>query len=160
MLFTSIGAYVYKNYNNKIICFSSACNSEYFNELGITFEPTETAPKISESEMRRIQNKKLFAWGFHRKPQKVCVQYGLLTDSTVTKNIFSKDALEANPALKEKDSVTQIPVWIVTYKGLLGDDYTENNHGSGRRPLDTSTAVIDANSGKLLYSFGASKRYK
>lgn len=158
VLLAAAAVYTYCRYNRNNISYASASNSEYLKAFDITFEPARTEPKINKRKIHGIVNKMM--WNSVLKPSEICVQYGLISDNCVTVNVFSNEALDANPDLKNKTSISQIPVWLVTFKGLQGKNYTGDISGpSGRRPLDTSTVVIDAVSGKVLYTFGTSARY-
>lgn len=161
MIFTSIAVYALNSYNYKNIYYATALDESYLKDLNLTFEPTNITPNIDKSKIRKIANKMLKESSI--KPKGVYLEYGLITDKGTSVNIFSKDVLDANPALKEKTSISQIPVWLVTFKGLLPDDYknnndSQNNNLPGKQSLDITTTVIDAMSGKVLYGFGTGKR--
>lgn len=49
-----------------------------------------------------------------------------------------------------------VPVWVITLKGLLPDDYYVPDH-RGKEPLDISSTVIDINTGRVLFGFGIGK---
>lgn len=157
VLIACISMHSSTRYSNKNIYYSNDYEANWLKDFSILLEHTDLSPEIDRNEIRRNVLKMQVRMG--RKPERICLQYGLITDNTVTANVISKDAMEANPALKEKTSISRIPVWLITLKGLQGDDYQESFSEQGRRQLDTRILVIDAMSGRFLYSFGTSKRY-
>jgi hypothetical protein len=161
LLLVSVGVYIYNNQSYKNIYYSNGEDEAYLKSFNITLEPTNIEPKINKIKIRNIAEKMLRK--AYIKPKEVHLEYGLITDKGISVKAFSKEALEANADLKSYTSVSQIPVWLVTFKGLLPDDYKqEESQGSsnipGRQPLDISTTVIDAMSGEVLYYFGTSDK--
>lgn len=155
--------YVINNYNYKNIYYTAGLDEGYLRNFSITLEPAKITPKIDKNKIRSIAVKMVKE--SYVKPKGVYLEYGLITDKGTTVNVFSKKALDANPALKEKTSISQIPVWLVTFKGLLPDDYkntndSQNSKMPGKQPLDITTTVIDAMSGEVLYGFGTGKSNK
>lgn len=127
IILTSTVVYVVNNYNYKNIYFATALDESYLKDLNITLEPTQIIPKVSKNKIRNIAINMLKK--SYSKPKGVYLEYGLITDKNRSINVFPKDILEANPALKENTYINQIPVWLITFKGILPDDY-KNNYDS------------------------------
>ncbi|WP_127493847.1 hypothetical protein [Paenibacillus glycanilyticus] len=136
------------------IYYTSAYDEKELEELGITLNSTKIAPKTGKTEVRRIAEDLLRQTAI--QPKGIYIEYGLITAPNVGLGALSIDAMEANPILKNKKSISEIPVWIITLKGLLPDDYKPDTR-PGKQPLDISSTVIDAMTGKVLFGFGKGK---
>jgi hypothetical protein len=161
VIVSTISIYAFSNNNYKNIYYGNGFSDDYLKSINITFQPTDTSPKIDKKEIKSIAERMLKESSM--KPKEVYLQYGLITDKGASINIFSKEYLEKNPTLKDKTYINEIPVWLITFKGLLKDDYDDSNISNdlpGKQPLNINTAVIDAMSGAVLYSFGTGKGYK
>lgn len=70
----------------------------------------------------------------------------MITSQNIKTQGLSPDALKANPKIKEKDYVSEIPVWIITFKGV-------NDIGSHGAVFPDNNVVIDATTGQFLFGF-------
>lgn len=91
------------------------------------------------------------------QPKGIYIEYGLIT-ANVAIDAISTEARDVNPILKDKNSISDIPVWIITFKGLLPDNYVPDSR-AGKQPLDISSTVIDAMTGKILFGFGRGNKW-
>lgn len=158
LLVIAIGVVVYATNrpSNANIYYSSAYDGKSVNESGIILNSTSIIPKIDKKQVLKIAEDMLKQSSV--KPKGIYLEYGLVTTNTVTINAISKEAIEANSALKDKKSISDIPVWIITFKGLLPDDYKQDTNAQGKQPLDISSTVVDAMTGKVLFGFGSGKQ--
>ncbi len=158
ILLITIGVVVYANNkpSNTNIYYSSAYDEKSLNEYGIILNSTNISPRVDKKRVTKIAEDMLKQSSV--KPKGTYIEYGLITTNTVTINAISKEAIEANPAFKDKKSVSDIPVWIITFKGLLPDDYKQDTNTKGKQPLDISSTVVDAMTGEVLFGFGTGKQ--
>lgn len=137
------------------VFYSAAYDKKALKEMGITLTSTTIIPRIDQIEVRKIAEDLLLQSG--AQPKGLYLEYGLI-NADVGVGAISTEAKDANPALKNKKSVSEIPVWVITMKGLLPDDYVPDGGGrKGKQPLDISSTVIDAMTGKVLFGFGRGK---
>ncbi|QGQ99420.1 hypothetical protein EHS13_33445 [Paenibacillus psychroresistens] len=134
------------------IHYTSAYDEKTLKEMGIKLSSTNIVPKIGELEVRKIAEDLLRQTAV--QPKSIYLEYGLITANVGIGGI-SAEAINANPVLKNKKSIVDVPVWVITLKGLLPDDYVPDHRG--KEPLDISSTVIDANTGKALFGFGTGK---
>ncbi|MEC0239498.1 hypothetical protein P4H66_06465 [Paenibacillus dokdonensis] len=134
------------------IYYTTAYDEKTLKGMGIRLISTETVPKIGKLEVRKITEGLMRQTAI--KPKGIYLEYGLIT-ANVGIGALSAEARDANPVLMHKDSISDIPVWVITFKGLLPDDYAPDKRG--KQPLDISSTVIDAITGKALFGFGAGK---
>jgi hypothetical protein len=154
------GIVVFTTYvpGNSNVYFASAYDDNSLKELGVTLTSTNISPKIDKNEVRKIA--KDMQQRSSLRPKGIYIEYGLITSNNFTINVISKEAKDANPTLKDKKSISDIPVWIITFKGLLPEEYKQDTNMVGKQPLDISSTVIDAMSGKVLFGFGMGKNNK
>lgn len=76
---------------------------------------------------------------------KIKAQKNLLTDNVFTIQALDKTAIDADPILKTKSEIKDIPVWLVSYQGI--------NLERQKTKFTEQVVVVDAISGKVLYSF-------
>lgn len=155
LLFVSLSIYLFNNYSNKNIHFTDV-DDNYLKDCNISFKHTNSIPKISESEIKKIA--KNMIKNNSNNQLIVYIQYGLITDNNTSVNVFSKEALDGNVSLKNKKSISEVPVWLISIKN---NDFNETKNKvekssnlKGKQPLYITTTVIDAKSGKVLYRFG------
>lgn len=134
------------------IHYTSAYDEKTLKELGIKLSSTNIVPKIGKLEVRKITEDLLRQTAI--QPKGVYLEYGLIT-ANVGIGAISAEAKDANPVLKNKKSILDVPVWVITFKGLLPDDYVPDKRG--KQPLDISSTVIDAITGRALFGFGTGK---
>lgn len=152
-----VAVYVTQRPSNTNIYYAPAYDDKSLKELGVALITTDINPKINRNEIHEIAENMLKQSSVH--PKGIYLEYGLITDNNITINAISKEAIEANPALKSKKSISDIPVWIITFKGLLPEDYKQDTNAKGKQPLDISSTVIDAMTGKVLFGFGSGKQH-
>ncbi|MFL0266892.1 hypothetical protein [Candidatus Clostridium radicumherbarum] len=150
------GFVAYKTYESNSIYHFSSFDKKYFSDMGFVIKSTNIKPKVDKNEILRITKAMQQQSSSH--PKGIYMQYGLISTNTFTINAISEDAINADPILKEKDSISDIPVWIITFSGLLPDNYKPDKNVIGKQPLDTTNTIIDAISGKILLEFGSGKR--
>lgn len=154
ILIISIAAYLtYKTKNFNISYESYGDN--YFKEFGITLKSANMEPKISKREILKITENMLKT--FTSKPKKIYLEYRLMTWESFSFNNFSQEVIDANPMLKDKGKLEDIPVWIITFDRLLPDDF-KSEKSPGKQPLDVVNIVVDAATGKGLSSFGSGRK--
>lgn len=134
------------------IYYASAYDEKTLKGMGIRLISTKTAPKIGKVDVLKITEDLMRQTA--AKPKGIYLDYGLIT-ANVGIGALSEEAKEANPLLTNKESISDIPVWVITFKGLLPDDYVPDKRG--KQPLDISSTVIDASTGKTLFGFGTGK---
>lgn len=156
VILIGIIVYITNKSSNSNIYFAPAYDDKTLKELGVTLSSTNISPKIDKNEVRKIAENMQSQSSI--RPKGIYLEYGLLTDNNVTINIISKEAMNANPTLKDKKSISDIPVWIITFNGLLPDNYKQDARMPGKQPLDISSTVIDATTGKVLFGFGRGKQ--
>ncbi|GLX70565.1 hypothetical protein [Paenibacillus glycanilyticus] len=128
---------------------TSAYDKKKLDEMGIKLNPTTVVPRIGKTEVRKITEDLLKQTAAH--PKSIHIEYGLITANVG----ISEEAKKANPLLKDMEYFVNVPVWVVTFKGLLSDDYVPDHRG--KDPLDINSTVIDANTGMELFGFGTGK---
>lgn len=136
------------------IFYTSAYDEKDLKEFGIKLNSTKIVPKIDKIEARKIAEDLLRQTAVHAKG--IHLEYGLLTAPNIGLSSISAEARNANPLLKNKKSISEIPVWLIAVKGILPDDYVPD-HRPGKQLLDISSTVIDAMTGKVLFGFGRGK---
>lgn len=137
--------------NNSLIPIfhTSAYDEKTLDGLGIKLSSTNIAPGIRELEVRKITEDLLRKTA--AQPKGIYLEYGLIM-ANVGIGAISAEAKNANPVLKNKKSILDVPVWVITFKGLLPDDFVPDHRG--KEPLDISSTVIDAITGEVLFGFG------
>lgn len=89
----------------------------------------------------------------YKQAKYVTAQYNLYTDTVTGMGAISKDAVDADPILKAKQKIEDIPAWIICYHGIspapLGPRVIVE-------PTRFTIVIVDAISGKLLYSVSSS----
>lgn len=155
LLFVSLSIYLFNNYSNKNIHFTDV-DDKYLKDCNISFKHTNSIPKISKSEIKK--NAKNMIKNNSNNQVIVYIQYGLITDNNTSVNIFSKEALDANVSLKDKKSISEVPVWLISIKNN-NFKVEKSSNREGKQVLYIKTTVIDAKSGKVLYGFGEGGPY-
>lgn len=82
------------------------------------------------------------------RAKKIHAQYCLYTDTAMLVHPNDK-IVQDNPLLKNKECIDEIPVWIVSFRGINGNENILR-HGT---PVTETNFVIDAITGNPLYSF-------
>jgi hypothetical protein len=136
------------------IFYTSAYDEKTLKEFGFTFKSTKIVPKMNNTEARKMGEDLLRQTAVHAEG--IYLEYGLLTAPAIGLGSISAEAKNANPLLQKRKFISDLPVWLITVKGLLPDDYAPE-HRPGKQPLDISSTVIDAMTGKVLFGFGSGK---
>jgi hypothetical protein len=109
--------------------------------VDMDIKPCNDIPRITKEQALDIATKHR---GSTDGVKKIHAQYCSLTTGVVVLHPEDKPVKE-NPALKGKDNIESLPIWIVSFRGLDGHKhvhpYTEVNY------------VVDATSGVVIYSF-------
>ncbi|MFC4767077.1 hypothetical protein [Effusibacillus consociatus] len=107
-----------------------------------------TKPAIIDEKTAIENAKKAFSY-FTKDAKEVTVEYHLMTNPEF--ELFSEEALAKNPKLKEKKHMDQLPVYIVSFKGL--SQLTSAPAGSKGDMITENNIVVDAETGVALMGF-------
>ncbi|HEX9063020.1 MAG TPA: hypothetical protein VF941_22840 [Clostridia bacterium] len=123
-------------------------------EMGMNIAKCDIVPAISREQAVEAAKK---AFPDLASSQNIKTQLNTITYNGFT--AFSAEALDKNPKIKEKGYLDQIPVWIVSFKGLvLYENSLVNLGDKGNQKIieksnEEENVVVDAESGVVFYSF-------
>lgn len=100
-------------------------------------------PKIKKDKIKDIADK--FAENYTKDNKLGEYISANLTDERITIDAIPEKAKSANSKLKDKNSFSDIPVWIVTYEGL--------DLKRGDTTITEDNLVFDSETGEFLYGF-------
>ncbi|MDP4178105.1 MAG: hypothetical protein Q8900_07170 [Bacillota bacterium] len=138
-------------------------DAETLKPLGITIKDGPPAScKISKQDAISIAND--FTGDLYKMSEGISAQYNLCTDNGITINAISKDAIDADPILKSKQKIEDIPVWIVSYQGVSASVkgysmLSKSTNSSITTQNKFTIVIVDAISGKVLERASSSKIY-
>ena len=113
-------------------------------DYSIDTKETSETPKIDEQ--KAIELAKKVSGDTALRAKNVTCYYAVITCPQLMIAAIQPDALEANPKIKEKEYLSEVPAWIVTFEGV-------NVQGSHNAVFADDNVVIDANTGKFLFGF-------
>jgi hypothetical protein len=116
--------------------------------MGITLETPKEKAKIDTNKVLEAAQQGFS--GLVNTPSDIRIEYHLMTNPSMRS--FSPTAMEKNPKLKSKGFMEQLPVYIVTFRGV---DYQRHAPigQSAKTEKREINVVVDAETGEVLQAF-------
>lgn len=124
-------------------------NVNELSKMSIHISHPTSSPKIDEKTA--LENAKATFPKWASDANNVKIEYQIMTNDSF--NAFSPEALEKNSDLKKKNKIDNLPVYIISFKGMSYEAKTP--HGYKGKPFvhHEYNVVVDAATGVPLFGY-------